>query len=112
LGWPNLPSKDFENFYPNSVLETGYDILFFWVARMVMLGMELTGKVPVHMIYLHGLIRDSEGKKTSKTLENVIDPIETVKDFGCDALRFTLVTGISPGQDIVLSLDKVESNGF
>eukprot|EP01038_Epipyxis_sp_PR26KG_P009137 gene9137-12323_t len=110
VGWPDNSSKDFQKFYPASVLETGYDILFFWVARMVMMGIELTGEAPFKTIYLHGLVRDEFGQKMSKTKGNVIDPIDTIDKFGCDALRFSLVTGCSPGQDIPLSMERIESN--
>eukprot|EP00252_Welwitschia_mirabilis_P012498 TRINITY_DN2758_c0_g1_i6.p1 TRINITY_DN2758_c0_g1~~TRINITY_DN2758_c0_g1_i6.p1 ORF type:complete len:667 (-),score=138.56 TRINITY_DN2758_c0_g1_i6:304-2304(-) len=110
LGWPDIMSDDFVRFYPNTVLETGHDILFFWVARMIMMGIELTGKVPFRYIYLHGLIRDSQGRKMSKTLGNVIDPIETIKEYGTDALRFTLATGTTPGQDLNLSAERLLSN--
>jgi valyl-tRNA synthetase len=90
------------------VLETGYDILFFWVARMVTMGLELTDKLPFHTIYLHGLVRDAAGQKMSKTKGNVIDPIDTVQQYGTDALRMALVTGCSPGQDLPLSMERVE----
>ena len=109
LGWPE-PNPDLSYFYPTSVLETGYDILFFWVARMVMLGLEFTGQAPFHTIYLHGLVRDGDGRKMSKTLGNVIDPREVMDDFGTDALRFTLLTAGTPGNDLNLSLQRVESN--
>jgi len=109
LGWPQ-PTPDLAYFYPTSVLETGYDILFFWVARMVMLGLEFTGQAPFHTIYLHGLVRDAEGRKMSKTLGNVIDPRVVMDDFGTDALRFTLLTAGTPGNDLNLSLQRVESN--
>jgi valyl-tRNA synthetase len=92
------------------VLETGYDILFFWVARMIMFGLEFTGQAPFHTVYLHGIIRDGEGRKMSKTLGNVIDPREVMDDFGTDALRFTLLTAGTPGNDLNLSLQRVESN--
>lgn len=112
VGWPHEKNAndDFQRFYPASVLETGYDILFFWVARMVMLGLEFTDKVPFHTIYLHGLVRDGEGRKMSKTTGNVIDPLDTIDKYGCDALRFSLVTGTTPGQDVPLSMEKIESN--
>lgn len=102
--------SDYSRFYPSSVMETGYDILFFWVARMVMMGQELTDKLPFHTVYLHGLVRDGQGKKMSKTTGNVIDPIQTVDKFGSDALRYSLVTGCTPGQDIPLSMEKIEAN--
>ena len=110
VGWPNLESSDFKRFYPTSMLETGHDILFFWVARMIMMGMHLTGEVPFHTVYLHGLIRDKDGRKMSKTLGNVIDPLTVIDEYGTDALRFTLATGTTPGQDLNLSLEKIESS--
>jgi len=91
-------------------METGYDILFFWVARMIMLGLEFTGKPPFHTVYLHGMIRDGQGRKMSKTLGNVIDPLQVMDEFGADALRLTLLTGSTPGNDVNLSLDRVEGN--
>jgi valyl-tRNA synthetase len=137
-------------FYPAAVLETGYDILFFWVARMVMMGLELTDKSPFHTIYMHGkirlflcllncflsidctvvdrspciillvltytehvrtgLVRDASGRKMSKTTGNVIDPLDVVDQFGSDALRYSLVTGSTPGQDVPLSMERIESN--
>lgn len=107
VGWPNEESIDFKRFYPTSIMETGYDILFFWVARMVMLGIEFTGKPPFHTIYMHGLVRDAQGQKMSKTKGNVVDPIETIEKYGTDALRLSLVTGVTPGQDVPLSMEKV-----
>ncbi|XP_020536750.1 valine--tRNA ligase, chloroplastic/mitochondrial 2 isoform X2 [Jatropha curcas] len=109
LGWPDISSDDFEKFYPTTMLETGHDILFFWVARMIMMGIEFTGKVPFSYVYLHGLIRDSQGRKMSKTLGNVIDPLDTIKDFGTDALRFTLALGTA-GQDLNLSTERLTAN--
>ncbi|XP_039797638.1 valine--tRNA ligase, chloroplastic/mitochondrial 2-like isoform X2 [Panicum virgatum] len=109
LGWPDLSKDDYKHFYPSTVLETGHDILFFWVARMVMMGIEFTGSVPFSYVYLHGLIRDSEGRKMSKTLGNVIDPLDTIKDYGTDALRFTLSLGTA-GQDLNLSTERLTSN--
>ncbi len=103
-------TSDFHRFYPTSVLETGYDILFFWVARMVMLGMELTQCIPFHTVYLHGLVRDEHGAKMSKTKGNVIDPLQAVEQYGTDALRFTLVTGSTPGFDIPLSKQRLENS--
>lgn len=110
LGWPDTSSPDLAKFYPNTVMETGYDIIFFWVARMMMLGIALTGKAPFETIYLHGLVRDAKGRKMSKTLGNVIDPIEVIDQYGTDALRYTLVTGTTPGQDLSLSTEKIETN--
>ncbi|KAL6124843.1 hypothetical protein ACLB2K_077352 [Fragaria x ananassa] len=109
LGWPDESTEDFRRFYPTSMLETGHDILFFWVARMVMMGIEFTGTVPFSHIYLHGLIRDPEGRKMSKTLGNVIDPLDTIKEYGTDALRFTLALGTA-GQDLNLSTERLTSN--
>ena len=109
LGWPEQ-SEDLQYFYPTSVLETGYDILFFWVARMIMMGIEFTGQPPFHTVYLHGLVRDDQGRKMSKTIGNVIDPLEVMDKYGTDALRFTLLVGSTPGQDVNLSLEKVAAN--
>ena len=109
LGWPE-ETPDFKYFYPTSMMETGYDILFFWVARMIMDGLEFTGKVPFDTVYLHGLIRDDSGRKMSKSYGNVIDPLPVMDDLGTDALRFTLLVGSTPGNDTSLSLKKVESN--
>merc|ERR1719424_1655879 len=113
VGWPakdEVSLKEYNRFYPSSVMETGYDILFFWVARMVMLGLEFTGKSPFHTIYMHGLVRDGNGQKMSKTKGNVVDPIETIEEFGTDALRLSLVTGTTPGQDVPLAMEKVVAN--
>lgn len=109
LGWPD-ETPDYLYFYPTSVMETGYDILFFWVARMIMMGLEFTGKEPFHTVYLHGLVRDEYGEKMSKTKGNVIDPLVVMNDFGTDALRFTLLVGSTPGNDTNLAIRKVESN--
>lgn len=99
--------KDFETFYPTDVMETGYDILFFWVARMVMLGLYRTGKVPFRDVYLHGLVRDKDRQKMSKSKGNVIDPLGVADTYGTDAVRMALVTGNTPGNDIVISEDKI-----
>jgi valyl-tRNA synthetase len=109
LGWPEK-TADLERFYPTDVLETGYDILFFWVARMVMAGAMFTNNIPFHTVYLHGLIRDAHGRKMTKSAGNVVDPLEVMDKYGTDALRFTLLTGGTPGNDFNLSLDKVGSN--
>jgi valyl-tRNA synthetase len=109
LGWPD-DTPDYKYFYPTSLMETGYDILFFWVARMIMDGIEFTGEIPFHTVYLHGLIRDGNGRKMSKTYGNVIDPLVVMDDLGTDALRFTLLVGSTPGKDMNLSLKKVEAN--
>jgi valyl-tRNA synthetase len=109
LGWPE-ETEDLKRFFPTDVMETGYDILFFWVARMVMSSLMYLDDIPFHTIYLHGLVRDEHGKKMSKTAGNVVDPLEVIAAYGTDALRFTLLTGGTPGQDINLSLEKVASN--
>ena len=109
LGWPSK-TDDLSAFYPTNVMETGHDILFFWVARMMMMGIEFTGIPPFKTIYLHGLVRDEKGRKMSKSLGNVVDPVETVGEYGADSLRYTLATGTAPGQDLNLSLDRVNSS--
>ena len=108
LGWPD-ETEDFKYFYPNSVLSCGYDIIFFWLARMVFSGIEQTGKLPFHTALFHGLVRDAQGRKMSKSLGNGIDPIEIINQYGADALRFSLSINVSPGSDIRLSEEKVES---
>ena len=109
LGWPDADSDDLDRFYPNSVLETGYDILFFWVARMIMMGIENTGDVPFRSVYLHGMVLDAEGQKMSKTRGNTLDPLDLLEQYGTDALRFALTTGTAPGNNLRLSNDKLES---
>jgi len=109
LGWPD-ETEDLRYFYPTSVMETGYDILFFWVARMIMLGMEHMGDVPFREIYLHGLMRDEDGVKMSKSKGNVANPLDVVAQYGADALRFTIITGSSPGEDMKLYEEKLESS--
>ncbi len=109
LGWPEQ-TEDLDYFYPSSVLETGHDILFFWVARMVMTGMENVGDIPFHTVYLHGLIRDPEGVKMSKSKGNVMDPLDLIDTYGADALRFALTTGNSPGNDMRLNESKMEAS--
>jgi len=109
LGWPE-ETPDYKYFYPTSYMETGYDILFFWVARMIMMGLEFTGQVPFHTVYLHGLVRDEIGRKISKTIGNVIDPLVLMDEFGTDALRFTMLVGSTPGNDTNVGPRKTESN--
>ena len=109
LGWPE-DTPDYRYFYPTTVMETGYDILFFWVARMIMMGLEFTDQVPFRIVYLHGLVRDEHGRKMSKTLGNVIDPLEVIEQYGTDALRFTLLVGNAPGNDLNLSMKKIAAN--
>ncbi|MEX1020344.1 MAG: valine--tRNA ligase [Litorilinea sp.] len=109
LGWPEA-TEDLETFYPTTVLETGYDILFFWVARMVMLGMRFTGEVPFRKVYLHGLVRVEDGRKMSKSLGNALDPLDLIRDYGADAMRFSLLTAGTPGNDLKLSPARIEAN--
>ena len=109
LGWPE-ETKDLKYFYPTDVLVTGYDIIFFWVVRMVFSGFEYTGKSPFHTVFIHGLVRDSQGRKMSKSLGNGIDPLEIVEEYGADALRLTLVTGNSPGNDMRFHNERVEAS--
>ena len=109
LGWPD-ETPDLKYFYPTSVMETGYDILFFWVARMIMMGLEFTGQAPFHTVYLHGLIRDETGRKMSKSYGNMVDPLTVMDELGTDALRFTILVGSSPGNDTNVSVKKVEAN--
>lgn len=108
LGWPDK-TDDLNYFYPNSVLVTGYDIIFFWVARMIFSGLHNMGETPFEHVLIHGIIRDSEGKKMSKSLGNGVDPLEVIDTYGADALRFMLVTGNAPGNDIRYFPERVES---
>ena len=109
LGWPDK-TEDFDYFYPTDVLVTGYDIIFFWVIRMVFSAIEQTGKVPFHHVLIHGLVRDSQGKKMSKSLGNGIDPLEIIDQYGADALRLTLITGNAPGNDMRFYMERVEAS--
>ena len=109
LGWPDK-TPELEYFYPTDVLVTGYDIIFFWVSRMIFSGMEHMGEKPFSTVFLHGLIRDNLGRKMSKSLGNGVDPIEIIDKYGADALRFTLVTGIGPGNDARFYTERVEAN--
>ena len=108
LGWPD-DTDDFNYFYPTAVMETGYDILFFWVARMIMMGIENTGDIPFRTVYLHGLIRDANGEKMSKTRGNTMDPLDLIDRYGTDALRFALSTGTAPGNDLRITEGKLEA---
>ena len=110
LGWPDAGGEDLSRFYPSSVMETGYDILFFWVARMIMMGCYNMGAAPFRTVYLHGLVRDAQGRKMSKSLDNVIDPLEKADQYGMDALRFTLATGSTPGNDMRLTDERLEGS--
>ena len=109
LGWPNESSEDFKYFYPTDVLVTGYDIIFFWVARMIFSACEHTGKPPFHTVFIHGLVRDDKGRKLSKSLGNGIDPLEMADQYGADALRFNLITGNSPGNDMRFYTERCEA---
>ncbi|HEY8326432.1 MAG TPA: valine--tRNA ligase [Ktedonobacterales bacterium] len=109
LGWPD-DTPDLRRYYPTSVLETGYDIIFFWVARMMMSGTHFMGMAPFHTIYLHGMVRDKIGRKMSKSLGNGIDPIEVIDQYGSDALRFTLLTTSTPGNDTKLDVTRIAGN--
>ena len=109
LGWPDENSEDFKYFYPTDVLVTGYDIIFFWVARMIFSGCAHTGKTPFHTVFIHGLVRDDKGRKMSKSLGNGIDPLEMAEKYGADALRFNLITGNSPGNDMRFYVEKCEA---
>ena len=109
LGWPDK-TKELEYFYPTSTLVTGYDIIFFWVARMIFSGVEHMGETPFKTVYIHGLVRDAQGRKMSKSLGNGIDPLEVIDQYGADALRFTLATGNSPGNDMRFSDERVQAS--
>jgi valyl-tRNA synthetase len=108
LGWPE-ETPDLKHYFPTDVLVTGYDIIFFWVVRMVFSSLSMMDEVPFHHVYIHGLVRDAEGRKMSKSLGNGVDPLEIIDQYGADALRFMLATGISPGSDIRFRLDRLES---
>ncbi len=108
LGWPDN-TEDLSYFYPTDVLVTGYDIIFFWVARMIFSGCEHTGKTPFHTVLIHGLVRDDKGRKMSKSLGNGIDPLEIIEKYGCDALRMNMVTGNSPGNDMRFYVERCEA---
>ena len=112
LGWPEN-TDDLKYFYPTSTLVTGYDIIFFWVARMIFSAIEQTGKAPFDTVFIHGIVRDEQGRKMSKSLGNGVDPLEVIEKYGADALRFLLVTGNSPGNDIRYSEKRIEAcSGF
>ncbi|MBQ8908613.1 MAG: valine--tRNA ligase [Clostridia bacterium] len=108
MGWPD-DTEDLRRYYPTSVLVTGYDIIFFWVARMIFSAMEHTGKEPFSTVFIHGLVRDAQGRKMSKSLGNGIDPLEIIEEYGADALRFALASGNSPGNDMRFSPEKIEA---
>ncbi len=109
MGWPDVDAADFKRYYPTNVLVTGSDIIFFWVSRMIFQGLEFTGKRPFDDVLIHGLVRDAEGRKMSKSLGNGVDPMEVIEKYGADSLRYFLSTGSSPGQDLRFSFEKVEA---
>lgn len=110
LDWPNTDSEDFKRYYPNSCLVTGYDIIFFWVARMIFQGLEFTGQSPFKDTLIHGLVRDEQGRKMSKSLGNGVDPMEVIEQYGADSLRYFLATNSTPGQDLRYSTEKIEAS--
>ncbi|KIL44572.1 valine--tRNA ligase [Jeotgalibacillus soli] len=109
MGWPDKESSDFQRYYPTAALVTGYDIIFFWVSRMIFQGIEFTGTRPFNDVLIHGLVRDAEGRKMSKSLGNGVDPMDVIEQYGADSLRYFLSTGSSPGQDLRFSMEKVEA---
>ncbi len=111
LGWPDVDAKDLKNFHPTTVINPGYEILFFWVARMILMSQYLIGEVPFKTVYLHGMLRDSKGQKFSKSQGNGIDPIEIINEYGADALRMSMIVGIGPGADGKFDLQKVKAYG-
>ena len=108
-GWPDEDSADLKYFYPTNTLVTGYDIIGFWVSRMIFSGLAYTGKAPFDTVCIHGIVRDSQGRKMSKSLGNGIDPLEVIAKYGADALRFMLLDGSTPGNDMRYSEKKVEA---
>lgn len=109
MGWPDAENEEFKRYYPTSTLVTGYDIIFFWVSRMIFQGLEFTGERPFKDVLIHGLVRDAEGRKMSKSLGNGVDPMDVIDQYGADSLRYFLATGSSPGQDLRYSTEKVEA---
>jgi len=109
MGWPNTEASDYKRYFPTDVLVTGYDIIFFWVSRMIFQSIEFTGERPFKDVLIHGLVRDEQGRKMSKSLGNGVDPMDVIEKYGADALRYFLSTGSSPGQDLRFSFEKVES---
>ena len=107
LGWPDQ-TLELKRFYPTDVLVTGFDIIFFWVARMMMMGLHFMDTEPFHTVYIHALVRDAQGQKMSKSKGNIIDPLDLIDKFGADALRFTLSAQAAPGRDITLSESRIE----
>ena len=111
LGWPD-DTEDLRTFYPTSLMITGFDILFFWVARMIMIGIEMTGEVPFRQVHMHGLVRDADKQKMSKTKGNVIDPLEVNEKYGTDASRMSLLVSAAPGTDIAFTEDRISARAF
>ncbi|MBD8007405.1 valine--tRNA ligase [Bacillus norwichensis] len=109
MGWPDVESEDFKRYYPTNCLVTGYDIIFFWISRMIFQGLKFTGKRPFDDVLIHGLVRDAEGRKMSKSLGNGVDPMDVIDKYGADSLRYFLATGSSPGHDLKFSIEKVEA---
>jgi len=109
MGWPDTEASDYKRYYPTDALVTGYDIIFFWVSRMIFQGLEFTRKRPFKDVLIHGLVRDAEGRKMSKSLGNGVDPMDVIDQYGADSLRYFLATGSSPGQDLRFSIEKIES---
>lgn len=109
LGWPDLESPDFKKYHPTTILETGHDILFFWVARMILMSKYLLGEVPFKTVYLHGLVRDAKSRKMSKSLGNIVDPLDMIEKYGTDALRMSLIIGNGPGNDSKMSEEKIKA---
>ena len=107
LGWPD-DTEDLKRFYPTSVLVTGYDIIYFWVARMIFTALEFTEQIPFKDVLMHGLVRDSEGRKMSKSLGNGVDPLEVIEQYGADAMRYMISTSSTPGQDLRFRWERVE----
>ncbi|RSL32620.1 valine--tRNA ligase [Salibacterium salarium] len=110
MGWPDKDNTDFQRFFPTNVLVTGYDIIFFWVSRMIFQGLEFTGQRPFKDVLIHGLVRDSQGRKMSKSLGNGVDPMDVIDKYGADPLRFFLATGTTPGNDLRFHWEKIEAN--
>src|SRR5690606_18161377 len=109
LNWPNKDDEDFQRYFPTNVLVTGYDIIFFWVARMIFQSKHFNDVRPFKDVLIHGLVRDAEGRKMSKSLGNGVDPMDVIDKYGADSLRYFLSTGSSPGQDLRFSMEKIES---
>lgn len=109
LGWPDLNSPDLKTYHPTSILETGYDIIFFWIARMILMSTYLLGEVPFKTVYLHGIVRDAQGRKMSKSLGNALDPLDLTEKYGADAVRMSLIIGTGPGNDSKMSEDKIRA---